>query len=355
VAGKAQLGILAAVGIASLAACRKASAPVPEVTLTPGMAAALATIEARTYPRPVHRGGALPGRFVDVVKSEWAGALAIHHGVRDEVCASGAKAGDAKCVAYLDATRAPLDRLLAATLVEEGGLGTFGGVLAPMTSGPMLTPPDAAATVVGTGSVPPANDVPRVALDVCERAALAIDASAASGDAVGALRTCGDAMAWARDVALGGSMIDAIMTRTCIAGFAAPACTRALAHAASDDRHELARALGVVRGAMPRIGVIERDDMTMSWLASCGALLDAPSLARLSPTAHAAAVAIPMPADLGDPAQAVQRCRDLEASLEVFWRPPASEVATASATEKYQAAWDAGLDALDRLIAAARP
>ena len=299
------------------------------VALTSDLESALGVIEARRFPRPVHRGPPQPGRFADAAAEAWRGALAIDEGFTRAPCRAGPARDERACAAIQDATRPELQRLLDATLREEGGFGAGRAVMAPLTGG-----------------------THRAALSVCRRATLELDALTAQGDRAGALRTCADALAWGRDMALGASTAQMLLAVRCIEDEAAPACTRSLALAPTPERRELGRALAIVRRGMPELGDLVRDDATVSWVRSCGALFDDDARARLSPLARAVSLEIETPDDMRYRIDYAAICRAGQSATVALWRLPPAEVVRDPHTES-QAALGRATEAVDALVSAA--
>jgi hypothetical protein len=262
------------------------------VPVYPWIGSALRAMEARHYPRTVHRGEAMPGRFGDTVLAAWNDALAIDRGLRENPTCFAAMAlepdevarrlSEPACAEFLGETHAGLTRILEGTLREEGGFAPSWGLLAPVSVRDSPSPPSVPVEILGSARFARVNPKYGIQLQICKRAALEVFAEVARGNLGGAVQACGDAMAFARDIELGGNMIDAVDGRTCIEGFAIPACTRALDTATPEERREMGRALGVVRDGLPRVGPIAQDDGVVSWLYNCGPVLDDDGRAALS-------------------------------------------------------------------------
>ncbi len=299
------------------------------VALSPGIERTMGAIEARRFPRPVHRGPSQPGRFAEAAAEAWGGALAIEEGLTNAPCRAGAARDERACAAVEEATRPALQRLLDATLREDGGFGARGAIMAPLTAG-----------------------THRVALSVCRRAALELDALTARSDRAGALRTCADALAWGRDMALGASTAQMLLAVRCIEDEAAPACARALALASPSERRELLPALAIVRSGMPELGDLVRDDAAVSWVRSCGALFDDDARARLSPLGRAVSLEIETPDDMRYRIDYAAICRAGQSATEALWRLPPADVVRDTRTES-QAAFGRATDAVDALVSAA--
>ena len=291
----------------------------------------MGVIETRRFPRPVHRGPSQPGRFADAAAEAWRGALAIDEDLSKARCRAGAVRDSRACAAVEDATRPELQRLLEATLREDGGFGARDAIMAPLTSG-----------------------IHRVALSVCRRAALELDTLTARGDRTGALRTCGDALAWGRDMALGASTAQMLLAVRCIEDEVAPACARALAVALPPERRELGRAIAIVLRGMPEPGDLVRDDAAVGWVRSCGALFDDGARARLSPLVRAVSLEIETPDDMRYRIDYAAICRVGQSATMTLWRLPAADVVrdTLTGTES-QAALGRATEAVDALVSAA--
>jgi hypothetical protein len=329
------------------------------VSLSPAMASALDDIERRSYPRPVHRGVSTPGRFGAALDELGWPASALR--LATSPCPAGAKGEEPACRDFLAATHASLVAFLGATLRAEGGLGPARGILAPLGSGETVEVPAFAASTLGADQVPLWSSVPRATLAVCKRATLEVDVESAHGDGAGALQTCSDTIAWARDTALGGNMVELMLTLACVR-IAHPACARAMRAAEPAQREELARALDVVRRGMPEVGEVARADLTVGWLRMCGPLLNDASRARLSPVQALAgsevervrlSVGAPSPGPI-DRANAARGCREEEAKTLAQWKESASDVAASEDIKKYGDEASTVYGLIDALIAEGR-
>lgn len=297
------------------------------VTLTPVVADAIRDIEAREYPRPVHRGPATPGRFGDAVERERAAFASVEVSMRTTpACFDERVPAPANCGRLLRETLVATEVLLAATRSETGGVGVARGVLAPWLSPERSKP--------GTPNADPNRASTHGGAQVravCRRAMLEAQTTALAGESDRAMNLCLDTLAWGRDSALGHSREGGRDAGWCIESHAAPVCRKLIGAASSDLRKRARETLERLRKTFPRSVVVVRDDETSVWLRDCGGFLDAPSRARLPPFASRIAGEV-----RGRPyieisptlqrASAIRRCQRSQEEIATRWQRPAELV-----------------------------
>ncbi len=324
-----------------------------QVPLPKGIAFGLADIAARDYPRPVHRGVARGGHFGDAIDQAFFAPPDLSR--LEASCPASGSVTDPVCQAFLDATRPKLQKILDATLESYGGLGLTRGILAPLVSAPRVAGASGFADL----------DWTRGSIALCKRAAAEIRAEVAASEGSRALTTCADAFALVRDFMLGDSTMMAVSQVAC-GKIVLRDCEAALEVATPDDRHELARELGVVRAGLPSLGQIGRDDLSVVWLRRCGELVPDEAIALLPAPAQAIAGDTSFRNQLGPKRRPAPRmgmrqsialardCREEGDRVGALWSLASSKVVAAEPLlGKYQVELDGLVASIDGLIASA--